>query len=80
MWSKIDFIKNKAYWENNQSSISTKIREDNLKEIVYEFNLLNVTVFLEGKTLFSLYFFHKLNLNDHDDDLGVFYNKKYYNN
>lgn len=52
-----------------------EIRESNLLDLIYTLEKLEITYFLEGKTLLSTILFKSLKLHDHDDDIGIFENQ-----
>ena len=75
-WNAKDFENNKLYWKDRSPSENIKTREQNL---ILVNNLLlenEIFFFLEGRTLKSIFENQQFDLNDHDDDIGVFYTDK----
>ena len=71
-WSNDDFKTNRLYWKDNQKEDSIPIRIKNLKLLNNIFKKHDIFYFLEGNTLNYIYRFGELDINDHDDDIGVF--------
>lgn len=75
-WVDKDFEENKLYWKNRPLDENINIRIDNLKLLNKLFNKNDIFYFLEGNTLRSIFRECKLDINDHDDDVGVFQKNK----
>ena len=75
-WIDKDFEENKLYWKDRSIDENLKIRIDNLKLLNQLLIENDIFYFLEGNTLRSIFRENKLDVEDHDDDLGVFIKSK----
>ena len=75
-WGDSDFNENKLYWKNRPSDENFKVRIENFKLIDKILKDADIFYFLEGNTLNYIYSESTLDLNDHDDDIGIFIKDK----
>ena len=78
MWDEVDFLINRCFWsDKSHKNLKKNIRKNNLVDIINACNNHNFKIFLEGKTLASVFTINNFWPNDHDDDLGIFLEDSY---
>ena len=75
-WTDSDFNENKKYWKNKPVGANLKVRIENFKLLDKVLAEENIFYFLEGNTLNFIYTESRLDVDDHDDDVGIFVKDK----